>query len=257
MLSTVGLVQDSNSIPRIRGYARVQNFQGIGFSVDGVPPDYTEDGASVIGVKTGVDANGIRYQTNCFVGQHSENFYTDPLRTLPGTVSIILERKNGGYLDHVDVTVEHGRLYRVLDVFAAAGQPDVFRDGMRVRFRADGEGQYMPFFAFCTVQENRNFSASFDLVGSEIARFRPSGLTPDSINCFVDSSKMWVRVVGYYNPFDPVSTQVSETGRIRLRQGRSFGDGDVEVGLKAGEDFANGYLMCLSGNGISSLVRVL
>ena len=283
MLSTVGIAQGTNFIPRIRAHVRVQNYQGIGFSLEGVPPTYTEYESSVIGVKSGVDANGIRYQTNCFIGQHSENYVNDPVRNVPGTVTAILERSNGVLLGSVTVPITHGRLHRVLDVFAASGLSDVFRDGVRIRFRPDGNGQIMPFYAFCTVQDNRNFSADvrypdsnypeggqaseviqpdgsysafFELVGSEVAKFRPSGLSPDSINCFVDNDKMWIRVTGYYDPFAPVIPQVSETGRIRLKYGLFSGSGDIEVGLKDGETSASGYVMCLSGNGLSSLVRV-
>jgi len=282
-LSTIGIAGFSSYIPRIRAYARVQNFQGIGFSVEGIPPTYSADESRVIGVKSGVDAAGIRYQTNCFIGQHSENYANSPVRNIPGEVTAILERSNGAYLASVTITVAHGRLYRILDVFGAAGQPNAFHDSVTVRFVSSGGGQVMPFFAFCTVQENRNFSADFrlpssalvdggrsseviqpdgsysaffDLAGSEIALFRPSGATAQSINCFVDNDNMWIRVKGYYDPSAPVIPQVSETGRIRLKYGLFFGSGDIEVGLKDGQSSGSGYVMCFSGNGISSLVRV-
>ena len=283
-MSTLGPNVGYNSIPRIRAYSRVQNYQGIGFSVEGIQPTYSGSESRVIGVKSGVDANGIRYQTNCFIGQHSENYWERqlPIRFSPGKVTAVLERSNGGYLDSVSVTVADGRLYRILDVFAASGQPDAFHDGVTVRFVADGFGQIMPFFAFCTVQENRNFSADFrlpaasyaidgrssqviqpdgsywpffELVGSEVALFRPSGLSTDAINCFVDDTRMWIRVQGYYDASLP-NPQVSETGRIRLRYGGLAGTGDIEVGLKNGEPYGQGYVMCLSGNGMDTLIRV-
>lgn len=280
--STLGIAAGPMFIPRIRVYARVQNFQGIGFSVEGIPPADTEEESRVIGVKSGVDAAGIRYQTNCFVGQHSENQVQDPVRTNPGSVMLILEGRNGIQMGNVSITVANGRLYRVLDLFSAVGVSNIFHDAVTVRFRSNADNEPMPFFGFCTVQENRNFSADFRvpvpglnefsrfaeviqwdgnyspyiaLAGSEVARFRPSGLSADTIHCTVGDPRLWIRVTGYFDPASP--PQVSETGRIRLKNGLPYGSNEVEVGLKDGEVYGTGYVVCYSGNGIGSLVRVL
>lgn len=278
-LSTVGVSVGTDSPARLRVYARVQNYQGIGFSVEGIPPQTAVGETYVIGLKNNLDANGVRHQVNCFVGLFPENRAPNP-GPQPATASFTLFQA-GNYKGSTTVPLMHGGLTRVLDVFAAANQPLAYQENISIRVWVNGGGQLVDYFAFCTQQENGNFSADFrlaapqendaytagqiiqadgrfgtdlTLVGSEVAVFRPQGWRWDSMNCWVDSSKMWVRIGGYYDTQSP--PMASETGRVRHQEGLYFGSGEVEVGLKPGEATATGFLMCNSGKGFPGLVRV-
>jgi len=278
-ISSVGLYGGHETPGRLQVFARVQNYQGIGFSVEGIAPESASSFTKVIGLKSGVDANGLRYQSNCFVGLFPENDqprdgYTD------ATAHLMLF--GPGVQADFEVPLRHNGLTRVLDVFAAAGLPDAYRENVMVQMYVDGNNTPRQYFAFCTQQENGNFSADirlaspvvalhdiqsqvinplgyydaiFTLSGSEVAVFRPIGWNQDSMQCEVsEPEKMWVRVRGYYDPNSPPI--LGQTGRLRHVMGLHGSLGDLEVGLMPGVATANAYVTCRSGKGFPALIRV-
>lgn len=139
------------------GYSRVDNANGIGFSVEAFPAHAFTSGNSVVtGLRRRAATPGSpAYQTNCFIGLAHE---LAPAATQT-TVSYSLER-DSQEIGVGQVTLTPGKLVRLLDVFAAAGAAPGDYDGVVARFTEAGEGE-PGVMAFCTVQDNSSFGADF------------------------------------------------------------------------------------------------
>ena len=139
-------------------YSRVENPQGIGFSVEAFPA-HTLTGADVeiAGLRRqAATAASPAYQTNCFVGSiHHEQSNT----TVPGT-TVWYEMFDSQYaiIASGSLEVPPGKMVRILDMFAHAGLPAGDYDNVRINFY---KGLTPAVVAFCTVQDNTSFSADF------------------------------------------------------------------------------------------------
>ena len=133
------------------GYARVQNPQGIGFSVEGFPADNFNDQVShATGLKK--TTGGLIYQTNCFVGSLAE----------PATYTLKLFNDSTGA--QIGATISGSlsafQQVRYLDVFGPGGvnaAPANYAN-VRAEFAADPPATLV---GFCTVQDNASFGADF------------------------------------------------------------------------------------------------
>ena len=133
------------------GYARVQNPQGIGFSVEGFPADNFNDQVShATGLKK--TTGGLIYQTNCFVGSLTE----------PATYTLKLFDDSTGV--QIGTTISGSlaafQQVRYLDVFGPGGvnaAPANYAN-VRAEFAADPPATLV---GFCTVQDNTSFGADF------------------------------------------------------------------------------------------------
>jgi hypothetical protein len=137
-------------------YARIENPQGIGFSVEGFPA-HTLTGARsmVAGLRRlAATPSSPAYQTNCFVGVlHREQ----AAAAATATVEYDLVDDAGNWLGSGEIPVPPGKLVRVLDIFGHAGLPAGNYDNVRSLFYLTGAA----VTAFCTVQDNTSFGADF------------------------------------------------------------------------------------------------
>lgn len=139
-------------------YARVDNPQGLGFSVEGFPAHtFTGASVSVSGLRRlAATASSPAYQTNCFVGSLHNNL---PNNFSTGTViEYDVLNAAGAVVATQELQVPLGKMVRVLDIFAHAGLPAGDYDDMQVLFWRGGTPAVS---AFCTVQDNTSFSADF------------------------------------------------------------------------------------------------
>src|SRR5664279_4711467 len=154
------LIADKASPPsnNFYGYMRVQNPQGIGFSVEGFPvQNFNNQVAEAIGLMKQAAAPG--YQTNCFVG------------SLDLPVSYTLKLFNGFTGSQIGGTLAGSltayQQIRYLDVFGSTGVNAPAGDQFNVRAEftqtAGGAGNLI---GFCTVQDNTSFGADFRVAKS-------------------------------------------------------------------------------------------
>ncbi len=152
------------------GYMRVQNPQGIGFSVEGFPlEDFSNQVADVIGLKRQAASPG--YQTNCFVG------------SLDQPVSYSVKLFNGFSGSQIGSTVTGSltafQQIRYLDIFGASGVNAPAGDQFNVRAEfTQASGGTANLIGFCTVQDNTSFGADFRVAksyGSPSANFFAQG----------------------------------------------------------------------------------
>jgi hypothetical protein len=140
------------------GYARVQNPQGIGFSVEGFPiTDFDNQVSHATGLKR--KAAAPTYQTNCFVA------------SLDQPVSYELKLFNDSTGAQVGGTLAGSlaafQQFRYLDVFGINGVNAPAGDLQNVRAQfAQTSGGTANLIGFCTVQDNTSFGADFRIAKS-------------------------------------------------------------------------------------------
>ena len=263
-------------IPALRVYSRVQNSQGIGFSIEAYP--VRSNGGRVIGIKSGTDPNGITYQTNCFIAQFPD------VSNISQSVRMLVRNSTGTYLGGKTVSVPPGSLVRVLDVFGSSGlSPSVFRDSDTIEFTdANGNPPPMGTFGFCTVQNNNNFSADFRMppyspptyqFGSDLNSNNVVGLKEFTISsgrtaryigsvdgtgafqCFVSDPQLLVNVHGFESV---IGTPSWVTPRLEFSQANvNYGYLDIEISLPQGvAGPVSATLTCNVSHGIYSLLRL-
>jgi len=135
------------------GYSRVQNPQGIGFSVEGFPvQDFNNQVSHATGLKK--QAATPTYQTNCFVA------------SLDQAVSYELKLFNDATGAQIGGTLAGSlqpfQQFRYLDVFGSKGvnAPAGDRTNVRAQFTQTSGGS-ANLIGFCTVQDNMSFGAAF------------------------------------------------------------------------------------------------
>ena len=137
------------------GYTRVQNPQGIGFSIEGFPArTFTNEVSQVVGLKK--QAAFPTYQTNCFVGALDQPV-SYRLRLFKDTTGARIGNTLVGSLDAF-------QQFRYLDVFGPNGvnAPDGDQFNVRAEFTQTSGGS-AKLVGFCTVQDNTSFAASSEL----------------------------------------------------------------------------------------------
>ena len=140
------------------GYSRVQNPQGIGFSVEGFP---VQDFNNQVGHATGLKKQAATptYQTNCFVA------------SLDQAVSYELKLFNDATGAQIGGTLAGSlqpfQQIRYLDVFGSKGvnAPAGDRTNVRAQF-TQASGGSANLIGFCTVQDNMSFGADFRIAKS-------------------------------------------------------------------------------------------
>jgi hypothetical protein len=152
------VVKDS-AVPASRpfyGYTRVQNPQGIGFSIEGFPIDNFnyKTGHSAGLKRLAATPSAPAYQTNCFVGSLESSVHYE-LRLFNDTTGTQV----GGVVSGI---IGPYSLYRFLDVFGTNGvhAPDGDYYNIRAQF-AELDGGTAKMIGFCTVQDNTSFAADF------------------------------------------------------------------------------------------------
>jgi len=140
------------------GYSRVQNPQGIGFSVEGFPvQDFNNQVSHATGLKK--QAATPTYQTNCFVA------------SLDQAVSYELKLFNDATGAQIGGTLAGSlqpfQQFRYLDVFGSKGvnAPAGDRTNVRAQFTQTSGGS-ANLIGFCTVQDNMSFGADFRIAKS-------------------------------------------------------------------------------------------
>ena len=140
------------------GYSRVQNPQGIGFSVEGFPvQDFNNQVSHATGLKK--QAATPTYQTNCFVA------------SLDQAVSYELKLFNDATGAQIGGTLAGSlqpfQQFRYLDVFGSKGvnAPAGDRTNVRAQFTQTSGGS-ANLISFCTVQDNMSFGADFRIAKS-------------------------------------------------------------------------------------------
>ncbi|OGT59800.1 MAG: hypothetical protein A3E01_14665 [Gammaproteobacteria bacterium RIFCSPHIGHO2_12_FULL_63_22] len=151
---------DRTGLP-FSGFSRVQNGQGIGFSVEAFPAHaFTSAQSVVTGLRrSAATVNSPAYQTNCFVGNLLD---VSPLAT-PVASTVSYQLTTGDFntlIGSGSVNLVPGKMVRLLDVFESAGVPPGNYDNIRVRFEESGNGE-PALITFCTVQDNTSFGADF------------------------------------------------------------------------------------------------
>ncbi len=140
------------------GYMRVQNPQGISFSVEGFPlEDFSNQVSDAIGLMKQAAAPG--YQTNCFVG------------SLEQPVSYSVKLFNGFSGSQIGSTVTGSltafQQIRYLDIFGSNGVNAPAGDQFNVRAEfTQTSGGTANLIGFCTVQDNTSFGADFRVAKS-------------------------------------------------------------------------------------------
>lgn len=283
LINTIG--ETGGTIPALRVYSRVQNSQGIGFSIEAYPA--RSNGGRVIGIKAGTDTNGITYQTNCFVANFPNASNTAQ------SVTIAARDSTGTYRGKTSVSVPSGSLVRVLDVFTTIGfSPNVYRDSYTLEF-TDTYGNPPPVgtFGFCTVQNNNNFSADFRMparsqatyqFGSDLDSYDVVGLEEFTIStgqtaryigyvddagafqCFVSDPQLVVNVRGFESAIGTPSWVTPRLEFSQAKRGSYYGDIhayygylDIEISLNQGVSGpVSATLTCNVSHGIYGLVRL-
>jgi len=140
------------------GYMRVQNPQGIGFSIEGFPAtNFNNQVGHATGLKR--KAAAPTYQINCFVG------------SLDQPVSYQLKLVNDSTGAQVGGTLTGSltafQQYRYLDVFGMDGVKAPAGDLSNVRAEfTQTSGGSANLIGFCTVQDNTSFGADFRIAKS-------------------------------------------------------------------------------------------
>ena len=133
------------------GYTRVQNPQGIGFSIEGFPAgNFNSQTSHAIGLKR--QAAAPTYQTNCFVASLEKSVNWE-LRLYDDTTGAQIGGVVGGIIGSYSQ-------WRILDVFGDNGvhAPAGDRYNVRAEFIAVNGSEMI---GFCTVQDNTSFGADF------------------------------------------------------------------------------------------------
>lgn len=155
------LVVADKAAPQVNGfygYMRVQNPQGIGFSVEGFPAtNFNNQVGHATGLKR--KAAAPTFQTNCFVG------------SLDQPVSYQLKLFNDSTGAQVGGTLSGSltafQQFRYLDVFGANGVNAPAGDLANVRAEfTQTSGGSANLIGFCTVQDNTSFGADFRIAKS-------------------------------------------------------------------------------------------
>lgn len=137
------------------GYTRVQNPQGIGFSIEGFPVGNFNDKVShATGLKR--QAAAPIYQTNCFVASLDKTVHWE-LRLFNATTGAQIGGLVGG-------TLGPYAQYRMLDVFGTNGvhAPDGDYFNVRAEFKSINDPpDGAKLIGFCTVQDSTSFGADF------------------------------------------------------------------------------------------------
>jgi hypothetical protein len=157
--ATVEFGSVSYVMPLFAGYSRVSNPQGVGFSVESFAASTFTSAESVVSGarRLAATSSSPAYQTNCFIGNMA--LATPAGTPPPATVRFGMKLAAQEYWSQVGL--RPGEMVRVLDVFAAVGAPPGDYDGVNVDFKYF-DLYYQPgIIAFCTVQENKSFSADF------------------------------------------------------------------------------------------------
>lgn len=141
-------------------FARVQNPQGIGFSIEGFPAHtFTSATTVVTGLKrTLATAAAPAYQSNCFLG--NLNDMTQAPSPVQTTIAYVLVDAQRAQIGAGQVTLVPGQIVRLLDIFAAAGAAPGDYENVTARFSEVGDGE-PGLLTFCTVQDNTSFGADF------------------------------------------------------------------------------------------------
>jgi hypothetical protein len=132
-------------------YSRAQTPDGIGFSIEGLPVGLFSTDHIVTGLRSG--GNAPAYQTNCFVGTLGE---------AAGYQIALFDATSGTALGSViSGTLAANELLRILDVFTAASVFPGTYTNVNAYITENTVGAEPALLAFCTVQENTNFSADY------------------------------------------------------------------------------------------------
>lgn len=146
-------------------HSRVSNFAGNGFSVEAYPPHvFTSGWSGITGLRRlAATGSAPAFQTNCFIANLNE--VTASPTPIASTVFMGLYATNGAYLAGGNINLVPGRLFRMLDAFAAVGLPPGDYNDVTAYFtkvKTDPDDLHRPgLMSFCTVQDNTSFGADF------------------------------------------------------------------------------------------------
>jgi hypothetical protein len=154
------LVFNSGTSRPFAVYSRVSNMAGAGFSVEAFPASaFSGTLTMVTGLRrTVATASEPAYQTNCFIGNLGQ--VTPAAQPATTDVKLELRTPGGNFIGSTVVPLVPGKLVRLLDVFAAVGQPTGEFDNATAEFSV-GTDQRGGVISFCTVQDNTSFGADF------------------------------------------------------------------------------------------------
>lgn len=155
------LVVADKAVPQVNafyGYMRVQNPQGVGFSIEGFPAqNFNNQVSNVTGLRKQAAAPG--YQTNCFVGSLDQPV-SYQLKLFDDTTGTQIGGTLSGSLGAF-------QQYRYLDVFGANGVNAPAGDRLNIRAQfTQTSGGAANLIGFCTVQDNTSFGADFRIAKS-------------------------------------------------------------------------------------------
>ena len=155
------LVVADKALPPVNsfyGYTRVQNPQGIGFSIEGFPAqNFNNQVSHATGLKK--QAASPTYQTNCFVGSLDQAVNYE-LRLFDDASGVQIGGTIVGSLGAF-------QQFRYLDVFGVNGvnAPAGDQTNVRAQFTQTSGGS-ANLIGFCTVQDNTSFGADFRIAKS-------------------------------------------------------------------------------------------
>ena len=155
------VVVADKAVPQINpfyGYMRVQNPQGIGFSVEGFPAtNFSNQVSSATGLKK--QSASPSYQTNCFVGS---------LEQPVGYQLKLFNESTGAQIGGTLAgSLNAFQQFRYLDVFGIDGVNAPAGDQVNVRAEfTQTSGGSANLIGFCTVQDNASFGADFRIAKS-------------------------------------------------------------------------------------------
>lgn len=131
-------------------YSRIQNTQGIGFSVEGFPIGTFEGG---VAVSTGLkrQAAAPAFQSNCHVASMSE----------PVDFTITLLTSSGSVIGSKSGSLSAYQMIAYVDIFAAAGAPAGDYSNVRAVFINSNPASGAALLGMCTVQDNTSYGADF------------------------------------------------------------------------------------------------
>lgn len=147
---TLRLIENNAGNLPFTAYARVQNFAGIGFSVEGIPIGNFSLDTIVTGLRSG---GSPVYQSNCFVGSFGEAVDYQ-IMLVDAATGIQLGSTITGSLTA-------NQLRRILDIFTAAGVAPGAYTNVNAYITENTPGAEPALIGLCTVQENSFFSADY------------------------------------------------------------------------------------------------
>lgn len=162
------LVARNSSGQPFAAASRVNSAAGIGFAIEAFPAsDFTTAKTAVTGLRRLAAQGGSpAFQSNCFVGRLAE--FAPVGAPATNKVTLRVSDASGALLGMTELEVNPGQLIRLLDVFAAVGNPSGNIDDAVATFET-AEETGAGLISFCTVQDNTHFGADFRIAKQELS----------------------------------------------------------------------------------------